>query len=84
MEKKISKTLKRIQTENPDIKTSEDIFKKLSPSEIKILKNLKDKYDLSFFNIDREKQITLEKDLDISEDVKKTLKRINEGEEFKI
>lgn len=84
MEKKISKTLKRIQNENPEIDLSKSAFKKLSPSEIKILKNLKEKYDLSFFNTNNDEKRPIKKEVDLSDDLKKTLERINEGREFKI
>lgn len=84
MEKKISKTLKRIQNAYPEVELDETTFNRLSPSEIKILKNLKEKYDLSFFNMNNEKNISTKNDLEISEDLKKTLERINKGKEFEI
>ena len=84
MEKKISKTLKRIQDENPEIDFSKSAFKKLSPSEIKILKNLKEKYDLSFFSINNDQKRPTTREINLSDDLKKTLERINEGREFKI
>lgn len=84
MEKKITKTLRRIQNAHPEVELGEAILSRLSHSEIKILKNLKEKYDLSFFNMNNEKNISTRNDSEISEDSQKTLERINKGKEFEI
>ncbi|MAI84927.1 MAG: hypothetical protein CMM91_08355 [Rickettsiales bacterium] len=84
MKKKLIKSLKRIKHQNPNLnfdKDESDNLKKLSPLEINIFRNLKEKYNISINEKIEEDSITKEKD--ISNEVRETLKRINKGLPFK-
>ena len=81
MKKKLDKSLKRIQKNNPNLslEDEENKIKKLSPFEISLFRNLQKKYDLSLQNINEQDE---KESSEISENAKKTLERIKNGLPF--
>ena len=80
MKKKLNKSLKRIKKNNPDLSIPDNEAFKLSPYEISLFRELQKKYDISIesnFGDDGS-----EVNSEISDDVKKTLDRINKGVPF--
>ena len=80
MKKKLNKSLKRIKKNNPDLSSPDNEVIKLSPYEISLFRELQKKYDISIESNfgDDGSEINSE----ISDDVKKTLDRINKGVPF--
>ena len=80
MKKKLNKSLKRIKKNNPDLSSPDNEAIKLSPYEISLFRELQKKYDISIESNfgDDGSEINSE----ISDDVKKTLDRINKGIPF--
>tara|TARA_B100001057_G_scaffold493249_1_gene587302 strand:- start:473 stop:733 length:261 start_codon:yes stop_codon:yes gene_type:complete len=81
MKKKLDKSLKRIQKNNPNLslEDEENKIKKLSPFEISLFRNLQKKYDLTIQNINEQDE---KESTEISENAKKTLERIKNGLPF--
>ena len=80
MKKKLSKSLSRIQRNQPDDIDMVDEIKKLSPYEISVFRSLKKKYELSYVSKGPE-DLTSSSD-ELSEGAKITLNRINKGTKF--
>ena len=80
MKKKLSKSLSRIQRNQPDDIDMVDEIKKLSPYEISVFRSLKKKYELSYTSKGPE-DLTSSSD-ELSEGAKITLNRINKGTKF--
>tara|TARA_B100000989_G_C19480730_1_gene445008 strand:+ start:292 stop:549 length:258 start_codon:yes stop_codon:yes gene_type:complete len=84
MKKKLIKSFQRIKKQNPNLEVEQDEknnLKKLSPLEITIFRNLREKYEISVSNKIEEDDLSKEKN--INSDVNKTLTRINKGLPFK-
>ena len=83
MKSRLSKTIKRLEKLNILENSSEiNTGKGLNANEVKVFRQLRDKYDLSIeTNSSSEKKS--END-ELSVDVKLTLERINKGESFKV
>ena len=83
MKSRLSKTIKRLEKLNILENSSEtNTGKGLNANEVKVFRQLRDKYDLSIeSNSSSEKES--END-ELSVDVKLTLERINKGESFKV
>ena len=81
MKKKLSKTLSRIQRNQPDDTDVVDEIKKLSPYEISVFRSLKKKYDLSITSTKNPEDLISSSD-ELSEEAKITLNRINKGIKF--
>ena len=83
MKSRLSKTIKRLEKFNILEKSSEEkIDKGLNATEVKVFRQLRDKYDLSLeSNKNSEKKSD---DEELSQNAKLTLERINKGESFKV
>lgn len=81
MEKKLLKSLNRIKGNYPEMDYNSKSFKKLTPAQVTAFNSIKKEYDLSILN-DSPGRKEIESEL--TEEAKLTLKRINEGEDFKI
>ena len=83
MKSRLSKTIKRLEKLNILENSSEtNTDKGLNANEVRVFRQLRDKYDLSIeSNSSSEKES--END-ELSVDVKLTLERINKGESFKV
>ena len=79
MKNRLTKTLNRIQKNKNHEVDSENNQNKLSSYEIKVFRILREKYDLSLETNNNIKP----DDKSLSIEVEKTLKRINDGEDFK-
>mgnify|MGYP001160844527 CR=1 FL=1 len=83
MKSRLSKTIKRLEKLNILEKSSEEkVGKGLNAIEVKVFRQLRDKYDLSLeSNQNSEKKSDNE---ELSQNAKLTLERINKGESFKV
>tara|TARA_B100001027_G_C16137271_1_gene271991 strand:- start:77 stop:322 length:246 start_codon:yes stop_codon:yes gene_type:complete len=81
MEKKLTKSLNRIKKVYPEIENESKSLKKLTPAQISTFNSLRSKYDLSVLNDDSKNK---NDEIELSEEAKITLNRINKGEDFKV
>ena len=83
MKSRLSKTIKRLEKLNMLGGSSEKtVGKSLNATEVRVFRQLRDKYDLSLENnLNSEKESD---DLELSAGSKLTLERINKGESFKV
>ena len=82
MKERLSKSIKRLEKLDLIKKKENDIQKNLNAYEIKVFRQLKDKYDLS---IDKNDNISDNKnENELTEEAKITLTRIEKGEKFNL
>ncbi|MBC33582.1 MAG: hypothetical protein CMN01_03030 [Rickettsiales bacterium] len=78
MKRRLDKSLKRLKKEKKVSEKDDFQSNKLNPYEIKIFRNLRDKYNLSINKNSKDYE-----DKDIQENILITLERIKKGEKFK-
>tara|TARA_B100001057_G_scaffold318849_1_gene319150 strand:- start:768 stop:1016 length:249 start_codon:yes stop_codon:yes gene_type:complete len=82
MKERLSKSIKRLEKLDLIKKKENDIQKNLNAYEIKVFRQLKDKYDLSINKNDNISDNKNENEL--TEEAKITLTRIEKGEKFNL
>ena len=78
MKQRLDKSLKRLKKEKKVSEKDDFQTNKLNPYEIKVFRNLRDKYNLSINKNSKDHE-----DKDIQENILITLERIKKGEKFK-
>lgn len=78
MKHRLDKTVNRLKKENKISEKDELLSNKLNPYEIKVFRELRDKYNLSI-----NKNTKNYDDKTIEKDIIKTLERIKKGEKFR-
>ena len=78
MKQRLDKSLKRLKKEKKVSEKDDFQTNKLNPYEIKVFRNLRDKYNLSINKNSKDYE-----DKDIQENILITLERIKKGEKFK-
>ena len=83
MKERLQKSIKRLEKSKViKEKKNKNFEKSLSSTEIKVFRELRDKYDLSFeINSDKNKYTN---ETELTESAKITLERIKKGESFKV